>query len=801
MALADCKAAIEEELGRPFTHDELDALATEFQARMKAKMDTGVAKATAIRQTSVEMSDGAKYEASKAKWRAYDNIVKRANLAERGNDAEAETSLLTPSERSTRLNTATTVGTIRSTLAGNLQYALANGIKKAGLERLAKGKDPEFELRVLKEIYHLSDPEKFPTTGDKNAATLAKLLADAHEGVRAMQNKEGAFIGKTDGFAGRQIWDEGLTRGGNKDADFLKWKETFGQNRSKDFEGLAPEQIDSLLRSQWQAIKSGIFDNRAATSTEGAFNLASKASQQRTINFDTPEALMNARRLYGKGDTLVAGAYAQIDAGAKNTAFMQMFGSTPLKMAGEIHSANIRAAANLEGDAGLAKQRALERNHFLDLFRQESGLYESPGGHRLETIAANWRAFTSATKLGSIVAGGQALVHTHLFADLMSTQGGAYMESMVRTIRGMFPPNAAGRDLASAAHAGLDAQFHGIVRQFHTEGDAPGKWAGKLNVFQTLSGFAPLMNNLKAATAIGLTHYMGRAAGKTFDSLAPTWQTSFGRYGIQAADWDAARASALRAVDGRMHLIPADIADPKVSQKFQNYLNGSLAEGANEPTPWARGVTAAWTQPRTPGGDIARLLTQFKSFPVSILERQWGRQIRNGMPVTGSLRMASMMTAFGILSLEMHGVINNTQESIPETTGGWAGLIGRGMVQGGAMGLIADAFMRDNTKTGADVTKMLMGPTAGGIIADTLAALNVPQFATAAENPRTSVGMHALQGAHAALGDLAPNFWLTSAAYNYIVPYMVANLLHPGAVQRHERAMRANNQSWILPPH
>lgn len=799
MATEDCKAAIEAAIGRPIKDDELEALATEFQARVKAKLDLGLSRGAAVREAGAEASEAAKFEAAKAEWRQHDNLIKAAVRAERGHDAEAETSLITPSERSIRLNSATTLGTIHTSLAGPLQYALNARIKKAGLEALAKGNDPAFELRVLNEIYRLSDPALGKDTGDAHAQALAKILADTFEGVRAMQNKEGAFIGKKDGYAGRNIWDMLRTRGDDSEAAFQKWAEVFGQNRTADFEGLSPEQIQSLLRSQWQAIKSGIFGNAAASTTEGAFSIANKVSQQRTINFDTPEALMNARRLYGKGDTLVAGAYAQIDAAAKNTALMQMFGSTPLRAAEIMHAENIRLASSQPGGEALADK--IRNNHFLDLFKQESGLYDQPGGHRLTTIAANWRAFTTAAKLGQIVVGGQVLVHTHLFADLMSYQGGGYLESMARALRGMFPPGAEGRDIASAAHAGLDAQFHSIIRQFHTEGDLPGKWAGRLNVFQTLSGFAPLMNNLKAATAIGLTHYMGRAVGKTFDQLGPDWQNSFARYGIQAADWDVARGSALRAADGRMHLIPADIADPKVATKFQNYLIGSLAEGANEPTPWARGVVSAWTQPRTPAGDIARLLTQFKSFPVAVVERQWGRQLRGGLHVPGALRMASMMTAFGLLSLELHGlVINNEQQDLPTDIAGWAGYIGRGMVQGGAMGLLADAFGRDANKTGADFTKMLAGPTVGGPVADLGAFLNIPGFAEAAQSRRTSIGQHIASGAKTVAGDLTPNFWLTSAVYNYLVPYMIANMIHPGAVQRHERIMEKNNSHWIVPP-
>ena len=102
MATADCKKAIEDALGRRITHDELEAFATEFQARMKAKLDAGVVKGAAARTVAEEMSADAKYQAAKAKWRAYDNLVKKTALRDRGDDTSAELSTVSPEMLSTR---------------------------------------------------------------------------------------------------------------------------------------------------------------------------------------------------------------------------------------------------------------------------------------------------------------------------------------------------------------------------------------------------------------------------------------------------------------------------------------------------------------------------------------------------------------------------------------------------------------------------------------------------------------------------------------------------------------------------
>lgn len=793
MATKDCIEAVETAMGRPLADGEMEAIAEAVQARIKTKLDAGLPKGAAVRTATAEISDEASFAAAKAKFRAYDNLVKKANLRARGADTSAEYSTVSPEILSTRANAATTVGTVHDALMRTLVYPMQQAIDRLGLRSISLSRDPAQQLRIVKEMYRYGGDTTVAATGDKNAEALAKIYAGVFEGSRAMQNKEGAFIGKSESpYVGRQLWDMQKTRA----VTFDKWREVFGQDRAKDFEGLAPEQITSLLRSQYEALRTGIFDKRGAMTTEGAFNVASKISQERTINFDTPEAFMKARDLYGPGGSIGEGVYAQADTGARNAALMQMFGATPKKTAMEWHQENIRAAA-ASGD--FAAQDKLERNSFPDMFNLVSGLYDQPGNHSLASLASDWRSFMQMSKLGQLFFGGQALVHIPFNAMTVSRADTSIFTSMASQIRALFPAGAEGRQMAMAVQAGHDGMFHGIIRQFH-EGDA-GHLSAAVNTFYRLNGFGGFMDRQKAAVAIGLTHSMGLNAGKALDQLSPMWQNDLLRYGIGAPEWDAARTAAAKAADGRMHLIPGEIADPKVRAKFQNYISGEVAQGANEPTVWARNAVNAGTQAGTKAGEFMRILTQFKSFPVTMMQRQWGAQFRGGMNVPGVLQLASLTMAAGFIHLQLAGLISNEKQSLPTDAEGWAGLAAKSMVAGGSLGLIADAFLRDGTKTGADVVKNAAGPTFGGPVADLLAAMNVPGMAEAAQSPHTSIGQHMLQAAKNVGADLTPNFWATSAAYNYVVPYMIANWIHPGAIQRHERAMQKNGQSWIVPPH
>lgn len=794
MPIQECVDAIHQALGRPPTEQELDDIASAVQARLKAKMDLGLGKREAAQAVQRESLEEAKLAAAKASWRQHDNLLKKADLNARGNDPKAETSVLSGLSASDKRNAATSVELRHKVLRDDLLYKAQAAIDKAGLRRLATSRDPAFELRLAQELYRRDDPTLAADTGDVHAKTLARIYGDVLDGSRAMQNKQGAFIGQKEGYMGRQNWDMMKVRGKGDEAAYQKWKKTFGQNRSKDFEGLSPEQKESLLRSQWQAIKSGIYDNRGANTEQGAFSLANKISQERSINFDSPEAWVRANQLYGKGGIADA-IYSQADAGARNAALMERFGSTPKKMFQEWHSDNIRAAS-ARGDEATADKLRGSMN--VSLFNQISGLYDTPGNHTLATIGANVRAMSQLLHLGQLMT--QAIVHIPLNAMVLRRNGVPFLAGMAGQMRAIFPPTAAGREIASAAHAGLDGMFHGIIRRFHTEDGSLGqRMSAAVNLFYKANGFGPFMDNQKAGVGMALTHSLGQNAGKALEQLDARMQTSLRRYGIEAAEWDGVRATAQRAADGRMHLIPSDIEDKALADKFQNYVSGEIAEGANEPTAYARNIAAFGTQPGTWSGEISRTMMQFKSFAITMAQRQWGANMRGGMDVPGTMLLASMMTAFGFLSLELKGIVRNQYQGLPTDAEGAVKLGVESMTAGGAFGLFADAFLRDGIRSGGDFAKQLFGPV-GEPIMDLAGVINNIRQGPQSQTGRSSRSQMALEGAHTMANDLMPNFWATQAAYNYIVPYSIANMIHPGVVQRHEKVMRANNQSWILPP-
>lgn len=794
MAAKDCIDAITAALGREPTEKELDDLATAVQTRMKYKMDAGFGLREAARAVGEDMATVAKMEAAKARWVAYNNILKRADLHAvdmPGAEAAAEKAVLSELTTSNARGVATSVNNRAHVLADDLLYPAMAALRKLGLDKLATGRDEAFDLRAAKELKRRDDPTLEAATGDSRAEKVAQILGKVIDGTRAMLNKEGAFIGKIEGYMGRQYHDQWKIA----KAGYDEWKSAILKDRdmAHDFPDSDAPAIESRLQAEYRALSTGIHDS-SGVSKGGVYSVANKVSQQRSITFKSAEGWWNYNKQFGKGSVMDA-VYAAAEKAGRDTALMERFGTTPKAMFDQWHNDNLN---RMEAGPAMDKFKANPNGSLFDLV---AGFGDTPGNHNYATIGANVRSAMQLLHLGSIM--GSAIVHIPLNAIVLRHNDVPFLSAMSGQLRSMFPRTAEGREMASALHAGLDGMKGNIVRRFHTEDGAPGQMARAVNTFYKMNLFGPFMDAQKAGVGLAISHNLAQNSERAYADLAPRLQNSLRRYGIEEAEWDAGRATATQQADGRPYIVPSEMTDERIRDKFQTYLSGQIREGANEPTAWARDKAAFGTAPGTLAGEVSRSLMQFKSFALTMAERQWGRELyrgpNGGRDVPGIFLLAGAMTGFGILGNQLRGLVANERQTDPQDAAGWSSLIVHGMANGGALGLIADAFMRDNIRSGGDVLKAFAGPTVG-TAADAIGNIDNTMFGPKTATSHQTRGQMAMQGLHNLGNDIAPNLWFLRAAYNYAIPYSIANLIHPGALQRHEKIMRDNHQTFVLPP-
>jgi hypothetical protein len=134
-------------------------------------------------------------------------------------------------------------------------------------------------------------------------------------------------------------------------------------------------------------------------------------------------------------------------------------------------------------------------------------------------------------------------------------------------------------------------------------------------------------------------------------------------------------------------------------------------------------VTHGGQQAGTWGGEIARTVMQFKSFPIAMITRHWRRMLEapmreNGLPPAANralygFALMATMTGLGAISTQAKQILQG-KDPIDMSKGRfWA----KAVAQGGGLSIVGDLFLVDPSSSPTDaastLAKNLVGPTVG----------------------------------------------------------------------------------------
>lgn len=805
MAWRDCVETIRAAAGRDLTHDEVATIADEVSRRMEQKLQRGRDARTAAREVAKEMTTEQSLAAARAKWDTYNNILKLADLRARvtpGEEVKSEVSVLQGRSSGTGRNYANSVDANHHGLQKQLLGPMVAALDKAGVLKMLTGdvrnlwqRDKLFDRDVARELWRRKDTTAGTATGNARATAAAKILGDVMDTGRAMQNKQGAFIGELENYMGRQYHDMWKVRGDGTDTAYRAWRDAILPHLDTDkmFPDMEPEAAEKSLRRSWQNLASGVHDSASGERLggfQGMANLGKKVSQDRSIIFKSADDWTAYNEQYGKGgvmDAIVSGA----DGAARDTALMQAFGTNPEMMFNRWHTSMLDAAKDRND---FATVDALKGNPNKGLFDTVTGKAAIPVNLNLAYRAATIRNVMQLTSLGNVLL--SASSHLAIAPAVLRHNGINFWSGMGGQFRAILGYSGATKEIAQSLGAGLDGMLGHVINRFRSEDGAPGAMAQAVNVFHKLNGFSYFLDSQRTGMGLALSHNLATVADKEFGQLDPRLQNSLTRYGIEAAEWDHARSQPLQAADGRNYLMPGNIQDPAIGQKFGTMITDTIRDGLNDHTPWARRAATLGTQSGTWGGELVRSLLQFKGFALTMMERQMGRELtRAGKDWPGFLYLAAGMTMMGYAANTARDFLSNRSVREPADAAGWAEVVTNAMVRGGAFGLLADGMLMDHATAGGDVARGLIGPLPSKGL-DMVAALN----ALRQGDKTKGRGQIALREGQKIAGEWVPNTWFTNAVYNYAFPYMFQNMANPGAVQRADKLMRDRGQHFILPP-
>lgn len=219
-----------------------------------------------------------------------------------------------------------------------------------------------------------------------------------------------------------------------------------------------------------------------------------------------------------------------------------------------------------------------------------------------------------------------------------------------------------------------------------------------------------------------------------------------------------------------------------------------ITPGVNE-----RAAMIGVERPGTWAGEIRRSFMLFKSFPWTVMTRQWGR----GMSQSSTMGRFAYIGAF-VLSTTLLGALSNWIVDIlngrnprslnPENEFGaqnWMSAV----VKGGGLGFYGDFLFADTTGTRGSLLAGLAGPVASD--AEALSNLTIGNAVQAMRGDETNIAKEAVRFGQSQF----PNLWYTRAMTDRAIWNQLLEEVSPGALSEFKRRQQTQRGvSYYNPP-
>ena len=830
MANNPCIDAAKAVGGEDLTDKQLEEILSvlDIKAARAIREEPGIDQRTAYQKAAAELQAERKLEILIAKRQRAFNVaakLKRERFYER---ARAEG---LPMNKAVQAQLVGTEGPY--TGAGESVDAVAHGLEDsalvgpmiaeldaAGLMDVARLKDPDFESRVGHEMARLNGDSTIQPTKDKYAAKMADIFVKYTERGRHLQNGAGAYIRKMPGYITRQMHDQVEIYRAGKQAWVEKIKPLL---HPRVFDGIA--DADKFLGQTWTRLSSGNHEKVGGSDWLGGFegpgNLAKRASAERVLHFKDPAAWLEYNKLFGRKN-LFESVLGSLHYAARNTAMMRTWGTNPEAA----FKADVKQLRQKAVDAeDIATEHALKAPSLRWAFDELNGGTQIQGNPSLAMWGSSFRTGINMASLGGVVL--SSIPDAGVRASVLRHNGLPLTEAWRETLDAAFHALRLPEEKARAAkmlNAGVQGMIGGVFHRFSAVDNAPGTMVKANNAFFKYTLLTAWTDGWSRWMGVTLAGHMGELAssGKAFADIDPLHKTTLRRYGIGDTEWGVLRQSEMFDADGAGLLMPdrvRELPDAAVSE----YLRGtgiSEAPSAREitnaredlatklATYYADQVRESLTMggarersllgmglPRgTVAGEMARIVMQFKQFPVTFMTKHLNREINRGgkLDKGGIGHLMAATTALGFVSLYAGALAKGQTIQQPEDAQGYAGLMAQSLIKGGSAGLLGDAIFSSAEGGFQRLSGNILGPGIGktvGPVADILGA------AADGRDPSAK----ALKGA---IG-LIPynNLFYARLALDHMFLHGLQETVNPGYLRRYERYMeREQGREWWLPP-
>ena len=380
--------------------------------------------------------------------------------------------------------------------------------------------------------------------------------------------------------------------------------------------------------------------------------------------------------------------------------------------------------------------------------------------------------------------------------------------------------------VATFIASGIDPKKSIIFNQSKVPAHAEGAWilscVAKFRAgFYKWTGFKALMERMKSGVFLSYQNHYGILARKNnWNQLSEQTQRILGLYGIDDSMWNMMRKTTLKKFEGYDLLtiddlaeLPKDniidylkktqpkltkISDAKIKQtrneiqsRWRMFLYsrvhmGILEPGARERAYLNQGLTRGSTS-----GLLARLITKFKSFPLTVYTKKLevlvkgsGEDIKASNYLPALTYYTVLGTVFGYASLSFADMLMGKEPRDPTDPKTMAA----SMAKGGGASIIGDLLYQEISRSNGGAASTILGPA----FADLEGLINVLKNTAQGKFDKAGLKAYRLFEANTPI-----DIWYLRPVYNYLIGYHIKDILDPGYFDRLEGyTKRATGQDF-----
>lgn len=642
------------------------------------------------------------------------------------------------------------------------------------------------------------------SSAKKNAADFADVAAD----LKDRFNRNGGDIRTLEGWGMWTSWSPG--RALEKGLD--RWFELGLKNidRSKavheDGRAFTEDELIDLLTASYKTIKSDGANKMEVgkANYSGNSKVTNRHTESRVLHWKDADGWLEMQSEFGDMP-LIDIIDSNINRMAKEIALVEMFGSNPR----ENYKILKNAAAKKDKDernipSGKVDETA---SRIDDMFDDFTG--SNIGSEFWANVGLAYRSVNTAAMLGGTTL--SSATDQAMIAKTAHVHGLSYWKTFGEMISQLNPKNKEDREFGYYLGIGV-SELTGSISRWTDDGlsSVHGRAAkiarGSNNIANQvlrLSGLQALTRASKVAfDTMLMAKYGDMTRNKSWSDLHLNDKELLEGTGLNERAWQVMQlaephvdrkgrklmsARAIYAIpDEKLKVFgdPQRIRD-EVATQFQTHLLDEQGMAVIEAGLREKTKVTGGTKRGTLGGEVLRLTTQFKSFPMSFLMRHGSRTLsRDGWKGKAgyALPLVAMTTVLGGLVVQLKELANGNDPSEMWDGEKWytAGIdsdfLKRSFVAGGGLPILGDILIAGTDTSGRDAGDFLSGPFGSDFSA--ILSLTVGNPTQALNGVETNWESEAFRFAKNKIP--GQNLWYTKAATNRMIFDEMQDIISPG---------------------